>query len=178
MIPPPKYTRTAEEGPINQHHHINSFIDDENDKIDAPPPPAYSSQANRAPSSQDAQHGSEEGSIRNDWPLAPPVPSPSQPQQAHPPATRRGNPFVADVRAWNAFQVVNLNSSNRAPRVGSSRALRTVLTRAPRYRTRGDVENGGRPLRDPKFTRKFLCVLQFMFCLRGEDTSFFERAEN
>jgi hypothetical protein len=170
--PPPKYTRTAEEGPVDQHHGSNSFIDDENNDVDAPPPPAYSRQANRSPSGADAQHGSDEGSIRNDWPLVTPVPSPSQPQQAHPPATRRGNPFVADVRAWNAFQTVNLNSGNRAPRVGSSRALRTVPSRAPRYRTRqGDIESN-RPLRDPKVTRKFLPVLPFMLCLRGEDTSF------
>jgi hypothetical protein len=167
--PPPKYTRTAEEGPINQHHNSNSFIDDESNDIDAPvaPPPAYSSRAPSSQDSQDAQHGSEEGSIRNDWPL---VPSPSQPHQAHPPATRRGNPFVADIRAWNAFQVVNLSSSNRAPRVGSSRALRTAPRRAPRYRSRGDVETAGQPLRNPNSTRKFRRVLPFMFRLRREES--------
>ena len=116
MIAPPKYTRTAEEGSFNQHHNDNNFIDDESGEIDAPPP-AYSRQSNWATSRPDVQSASEEGSISSDRPIVRLPPISSHLRQAYPPAShraasRRGNPFVEDVRAWNAFQVVNLNDNN------------------------------------------------------------------
>jgi len=159
MLPPPKYTRTAEEG--TQHH--NTIIDDENNDLDSPPP-AYSRQGDRAPSSLDVQPGPEESSIRSDRPIVrlPPIPSsPGRLQQLYSPRTNRTNPFVGDVRAWNAFQVSNQNDSNRGTRIENySRPLRTVPHHG--YRSRGDVENGGfhdRPaLRNPKFMCK--CVTQ------------------
>ena len=162
MIPPPKYTRTAQEGSFDQNHHHNNFIDDESSEIDAPPP-AYSRQSNWATSRPDVQSASEEGIISSDRPIVRLPPISSHLQQAYPPAShraasRRGNPFVEDVRAWNAFQVVNLNdNSSRGTRVGNSRS-------APRhgYRSRDDAENvgfHGRPLRSPKYRCEFdLCL--------------------
>ena len=162
MIPPPKYTRTAQEGSFDQNHHHNNFIDDESSEIDAPPP-AYSRQSNWATSRPDVQSASEEGSISGDRPIVRLPPISSHLQQVYPPAShraasRRGNPFVEDVRAWNAFRVVNLNNnSSRGTRVGNSRS-------APRhgYRSRDDVENDGfhgRPLRSPKYRCEFdLCL--------------------
>jgi hypothetical protein len=143
MNPPPKYTRTAVGGSLSQDDS-NSVDDDSN----GAPPPAYSRQAchavltqdYHAVSTSDAQHNAEEGNTSQRTTI-------SRPQQAYSPASHRGNPFVEDVRAWNAFQVSNLNSMSVRP--------------APRhgYRSRGDVENDGfhdrPPLRSPKYKRKF-----------------------
>jgi len=167
MLPPPKYTRTAEEGAQNH----NTIVDEENNDLDAPPP-AYSRQGNRAPSSLDVKPDPEESSIRSDRPIVrlPPIPSsPSRLQQLYLPRTNRTNPFVGDVRAWNAFQVSNQNNSNGGARVENySRPLGTVPHHG--YRSRGDVENvHDRPaLRNPKFMCKCVTQRRDLRCERVE----------
>jgi len=82
------------------------------------------------------------------------------------PSYQRANPFTDDVRAWNAYQVNNLNNLER------SRGVRISVSRAPRGAVRGsggggeynrsrgtgDVENNdlrGRPLDSPNFACEF-----------------------
>jgi hypothetical protein len=167
MIPPPKYTPTAleEEGSFNQHHHHhhhhhhndnnNILLYDETTDITAPPP-AYCRQANQPPSTHDAEsNAQEQRNIRRNRLLVPRTPG--HLQQAYPPRSHRANSFAQDARAWNAYQLLNLNSSNSSggARVSNPmRAPQAVLPRGGGHRSGGDVENyglDGRRLDSPKF---------------------------
>jgi hypothetical protein len=176
MIPPPKYTPRAQEeeeeeevGSFNQHVDNNDIFADYSNREIGAPPPAYCRQANQPPPFPQAAEPNpqEQRNIANNRLLVPRIPShlerayPSRPHRANRPY-RSANPFVQDVRAWNAHQVLQLNNHSNSNSSGGDvrvdsprRAPRApVPQRGGGYRSGGGVENyglDGRPLESPKF---------------------------